>query len=184
MRPKIIKVVSLDTRTHKILEATWPKDLKKKVGGAKGTGTTANPSGGPGVSEVHTVPMSGITDVGQLTEIAKAIFESTAHHEVEGTFSSKELASLIPPGSPEDASTWGNADADLLRCRPGDPVQVLTDAVHLGGRQRGQDSFISSVTQDESLAIDGCMGSDHRCGRCLFWLGLRLLRPLSAHRVR
>ncbi len=154
MRPKVIQVVSLDTRTHKILEATWPKDLKKKTGGAKGKGTTANPSGGAGATEVHRVPLSGITDIGQLTEIAKAIFESTAHHEVEGTFATKELASLIAPGSPGDARTWGNADADLLRCRPGDPVQVLMDGAHLGSRQRGQDSFISSVTQDESLGFD------------------------------
>jgi hypothetical protein len=87
-------------------------------------------------------------DVGQeqLDEIARAIFETTARFEVEGSFETRDLASYTQ----ED----GNDDPDMLRLAPGDPVEISVAAEKLGNRSVGDPPIVSDLTNLNGLDFD------------------------------
>lgn len=97
-----------------VLEAQWPEDTATNSQKA----SDVAPSGSESKQEKMTVPVYGIKSKVRLRQIARALYEEAARGELSGTASSKDLASLA----------GDNADADLLRLRPGDPVEFLVDA--------------------------------------------------------
>lgn len=97
-----------------VLEAQWPP--KEAASKQKTTNVAAN--GGESQQELMTVPVYGIKSQVRLEQIAHAMYEEIARGELSGSTSTKDLASLA----------GDNSDADLLRLRPGDPVEFLVDA--------------------------------------------------------
>lgn len=69
-------------------------------------------------TEVLRIPIWGVRSVDQLTEIAHGIYEEIGRGETGGTAETSNLASY----------GGGNADPDLLRLRPLDPVEFVVDA--------------------------------------------------------
>lgn len=118
-RPKTVRVVTTDTSATargargQVLTAEWPAaDAPERV-----RRTRVAPSGGQAQQEVLNVPVAGVRDLGRLQQIARAVFEEIGRGEVTGSCETKSLASF-----------GGDArDADLLRLRPGDAVEFLTD---------------------------------------------------------
>lgn len=103
-----------------VLRAWYPEDndLKKldtpMISRLGPTGTTKT-------QDVVRVPVKGITDVKRL----KAIAESLFHEIMRGEFTGK-IETVVP-------YSFGGSldDTDLLRCRPGDCVEVVLDASNM-----------------------------------------------------
>lgn len=68
-------------------------------------------------NELLRVPMWGITSVDRLTQIARGIYEEVGRGETGGTASTSNLASF----------GGTNADADMLRMRPLEPIEFVVD---------------------------------------------------------
>jgi hypothetical protein len=68
-------------------------------------------------SELLRVPMWGIRSVDRLTAIARGIYEEIGRGETGGTAETNSLASF----------GGDNADADLLRLRPLEPIELAVD---------------------------------------------------------
>lgn len=75
-------------------------------------------------SELLRVPMWGIRSVEQLTQIARGIYEEIGRGETGGTAETSRLASF----------GGDNDDPDLLRLRPLEPIEFVTDASALRKR--------------------------------------------------
>jgi hypothetical protein len=120
--------VSVDTdskvrgKKGKHIEAQWPPKAppagQPGQGGGAGKATTVSPDGSVVQSEQIFVSVPGIRDKARLEEIAHDIREEIGRGELTGSCSTKDLSSLAE----------GTEDADLLRLRPGDPVQFTVDA--------------------------------------------------------
>jgi hypothetical protein len=148
-RPKVIEVVSLDTSAGirgyaKKISSLYPKDLAEQL--AKLHATKESPSGQLAENEVLRIPIYGINGQEQLDEIARAIFETTARFEIEGSFETRDLASYTQ----ED----GNDDPDMLRLAPGDPVEISVAAEQLGNRSVGDPPIVSDLTNLNGLDFD------------------------------
>lgn len=101
----------------KHIEAQWPPK------GDKALVSKVDPSGMQTRSEPMRIPVHGIVDKTRLELIAKQIYEEVGRGEMGGSASSKDLASL----------GGDNADADIIRLRPGDAVEFAVDAAGLQG---------------------------------------------------
>lgn len=112
-----IRVVSIDnTKKGKsaLLEALYPE-----AGSKDATRTTVvSPGGGQTRTEITTIAVPGITDKTRLAFIAEQIWHEIGRGELKGTASTKDLASL----------GGDNDDADIIRLRPGDAIELLVDA--------------------------------------------------------
>jgi hypothetical protein len=131
VKPHVVEVVCSDTSSkkrgrEKLLTARWPDTgvIAERDRVTKAKVTTVGPSGAAAVSDITYVPVHGVNDVAQLRDIAKSIYEEIGRGEMGGKVSTKDLASF---GA-------GNEDTDILRLRPGDPVQLLVDARALASR--------------------------------------------------
>lgn len=141
-RPRIVECVSLDTSSKnrgadKLLLAGWdgmqdPWDDGTGVGMVKKRNnqhhkpkyvkTNVSPSGFRSEAEVLRVSVPGVRDVNRLREIAQAIFEEIGRGEISGYCETRDLSSFaVVEGQ------GGNGDPDMLRLRPGDPIEFLTD---------------------------------------------------------
>ncbi len=69
-------------------------------------------------SELLRVPMWGVRSVERLNQIARGIYEEMGRGETGGTAETQNLASF----------GGGNDDPDLLRLRPLEPIEFVTDA--------------------------------------------------------
>lgn len=110
----------------RILEVTWPDPGASGTDAAKAeaaSATDVSPSGDDAKQEVLTIPIPGIKDKARLRDIAQSLYEEIGRSEMGGSASSKELASF----------GGNNADADILRLKPGEPVAFLVDALGLQG---------------------------------------------------
>jgi hypothetical protein len=129
-RPKHVRAVSYDgdsseTGIGKIVVGIYPPEetpLKTKVA----------PNNSKSLSEVLTVPVPGIRDVSRLTDIARSIYEEVGRGEMGGVCESNNLASF----------GGNNADPDLLRLNPGDPVEFLVDTRNV----RSGSPLVSALT--------------------------------------
>ena len=148
-RPKVIEVVALDTSgpirgDGKLLRAYWPPDLAKQL--KKLHATKESPSGQLAEDEVQRIPVQGVRSQAQLEQMARAIFETTARFEVEGTFSTPDLSSYTR----ED----GNDDPDMLRLQVGDPLEISVAAEKLGARGASESPIASDLTALQGLGFD------------------------------
>jgi hypothetical protein len=103
-----VQCISSDDRvagTQRLIFGQWPP-----------AGGDAAESKGDG--ELLRVPMWGIRSVDQLTRIARGIYEEIGRGETGGTVDTSDLASF----------GGDNADPDILRCRPLEPIEFLVDA--------------------------------------------------------
>jgi len=206
-RPRVIECVSLDTSSatrgpDKLLLAAWdgtqdPWDDGTGIGTVKKRNnqhhkpryvkTNVSPSGFRSESEVLRVSVPGIKDVSQLREIAKSIFDEVGRGEISGTCETKDLASFATePGQ------GGNSDPDLVRLRPGDPVEFLTDTSATRAEspvahvlvQNAQASFAEAV-EKIAHAIGGASPSrgDYNFARVLAATSRKLADVQSFYRV-
>ena len=112
---------------QKTLTAYYPKEADPNYTGP--VSNTAKPgltskvgSGGQTQqNDIIPVRVHGINDKKQLAQIAYAVYQQIGRQELGGSCSTKNLASF----------GGDNADPDLLRLRPGDPVNFRVDASDL-----------------------------------------------------
>lgn len=95
------------------LQVEWPP--ADKIAARR---SAVDPSGAESRTEPLRVSVPGIVDKNRLLSIAKQIYEEVGRGELGGSVSTKDLASL----------GGNNADADILRLRPGDAVEFAADA--------------------------------------------------------
>jgi len=134
-----IRCVSVDTSStfkgkDRLLEVVVPDPNDKAA-----RTTAVDPSGKASRTEIATIPVPGITDKTRLQEIARQIYEEIGRGELGGNASSKSLASL----------GGDNDDADILRLRPGDPIEFLVDAAGV----QGLPPVISELNSDAAESV-------------------------------
>lgn len=131
-RPKIVRAVSVDTSSSargigRLVQGFWPP-ASAPVG-------TRRHRTAPGARAAQTdginIPVAGVRDPERLTAIARAVYEEIGRGELGGNCTTKNLASF--GGS--------NADPDLLRLKPGDGVEFLTDVRALSATSPLASSF-------------------------------------------
>jgi hypothetical protein len=114
-RPRVIRVVSVDTTSDKpttrLLTAQWPPKSAKKLT------TRESPGGEVKEEETLNIPVAGINDPSRLEEIAKGVYEEIGRGALGGTCETPNLSSF----------GGDNADPDLLKLRPGDGVEFVND---------------------------------------------------------
>lgn len=127
----------------RVLEAVWPPRTAReaRLEGAKTT--QINVSGAEGHEEILNIPVPGITDYQRLLDIAQSFYVQIGQTEIEGNFETKNCTSL--GGS--------NADPDMLRLKPGDPVELLVDGTNLYGSA----PIISALNQFAGLPLEECV---------------------------
>ena len=145
-KPKAIRAVSTDldaaAGAAPVISAQWPERAQHSAaqtpGSAPGHRTASGraqnaqaarttrvaPSGRQAQEEVVNVAVPGVRSVERLREIARALFEEMGRQEFEGTLRTKALASF----------GGDNRDPDMLRLRPGDALELVTDARALSSR--------------------------------------------------
>lgn len=112
-----VKVYSIDTAKKgaaMIVSAISPAQSKSAA-----LNTSTSPGGQ--VQQTDIIPVrapNNITDVKALQTLADSIRQTIGRQEIGGSCSTKNLASF----------GGGNNDPDLLRLRPGDPVEFRVDA--------------------------------------------------------
>jgi hypothetical protein len=80
--------------------------------------TNVGPSGESPQTEVMVIPVSGVKTQDQLQHIAEDLYEEIGRQELGGSVTTKSLASF----------GGDNQDPDLLKLRPGDPIEFQSDA--------------------------------------------------------
>jgi hypothetical protein len=106
-----IQCISFDDRavgTQRLIFGQWPPEAS----------VTAKTKG---ADEILRVPMYGVRSVEQLSRIAHGIYEEIGRGETGGSAETKNLASL----------GGDNADPDILRLRPTEPIEFVVDATAL-----------------------------------------------------
>jgi len=83
------------------------------------------------------IPVHGVRDIQQLTDIARSFYEQLGRLEMKGSISTSKLTSF----------GGTNADPDLLRLRVGDAVELLVDA----SRLEVQSPIVSTLNQTAQL---------------------------------
>jgi hypothetical protein len=109
-------------RPNKLLLAYYPPEADPAYRGPPLTGkakyrasTKVAPNGQGAMTDLLRFSVPGIASLAQLQEMARDTWEEIARQEISGRISTKDLTSL----------GGGNNDPDLLRLRPGDPLQIL-----------------------------------------------------------
>lgn len=154
-KPKIVRCISVvenrerprtrgarrDRQTRgRVLEAVWPPRTAReaRLEGAKTT--QVNVSGAEGHEEILNIPVPGITDYQRLLDIAQSFYVQIGQTEMEGNFETKNVTSF--GGS--------NADPDMLKLKPGDPVELLVDGSNLFGNS----PIVSALNEFAGLPLE------------------------------
>ena len=132
-----VEVVCLNTSStargaSKLLRAVWPK------GGVPNQGAA-------GENAPMRVPVTGITDIARLEQIARSVFEEVMRGEMKLQVATKDLTSFAGP----------TTDADLLRLEPGDAVEVLMAASVLDRL----DTTVNEAINDASLPFEAAVSA-------------------------
>jgi hypothetical protein len=77
--------------------------------------TKVSPNGNKAMTDIMRIAVHGISSQERLDQMAQDVWTEIAYQEIGGRFTTKDLSSL----------GGGNTDPDLLRLRPGDPIQVM-----------------------------------------------------------
>lgn len=130
----VVQVVSFDTSSPergkaKLATVEWPPEDAEL---ARLSGVF--PSGQSGETDKTIISVPGIRDKAKLLGIARALYEEIGRGELGGSCKTTQLASF----------KGDNADPDLLRLRPGDPVEFLTDTRVLTSSVPGASSYVDS----------------------------------------
>lgn len=156
VKAPIVECYSVDTdnttkgrsakgKPNQIISAKWPPPAKQKNPATNSgpTATNVAPSGQSTQEEVIRVKVAGVRSEDRLRMIAHAIYEEVGRGEMGGSFRTKSLASF----------GGDNADPDLVRLRPGDPIELLTDARALSSRSPLVAELIDHERRSESEQV-------------------------------
>jgi len=145
-----ILCVSVDTSSKqkgakRLVTAQWPdaKDGADAEKVAKAKTGKVSPSGKSAENQVLRIPIHGVNDANRLREIARQIYEEVGRGELGGSAQTKDLASL----------GGDNTDADVLRLRPGDPIEFKVDATGLAGIPPIASELTSQAEQSTAEAV-------------------------------
>ena len=126
----IVQVFSIDDRKRgeeKLLDKQWPPE-GSKAAKLKGDG------------ERHRVPAPGVVDEERLEQLARELYEEIGRGEMGGKASTKNLASF----------GGDNSDADMIRLRPTDAVELAIDARALSSRA----PLVSELNRHEQRSLE------------------------------
>ena len=118
----VIECVSYDTGggvrgEGRLLKVQFPPSTEEA---ARTTGVA--PSGKTAQTDVLRIDVPGVTSKDRLETIAENLYHEIGRQELGGSVETKNLASF----------GGDNRDPDLVRLRPGDPVEIRVDASGLG----------------------------------------------------
>lgn len=136
-----IKLVSVDTSSdqkgaERMISVFHPPEAEPKNKRTSGE----SPDGSASEGNPLIIHMTGVKSKERLAQIAEAIFEEIGHSEVGGSCETRALCSF----------GGDNSDPDLLRLRPGDPIQFLTDTRTLSSRA----PLVSELTDWSRMGFD------------------------------
>lgn len=140
-RPKVVRAVGVDTSSAdrgqgRVIQGFWPPRTAPPA--------TRRSRVAPGASAAQedgiNVPVAGVRDPERLVEIARAIYEEIGRGELGGNCTTRNLASF----------GGTNADADLLRLKPGDGIEFLTDVRQL----TPQSPLVSALTDHNRAGFE------------------------------
>ncbi len=136
----VVTVTSYDTGgstrgTERLLKVQYPPTTKPAA-----RATSVPPSGKVAESSGFTINVPGIKNKDRLLEIAKDVYQEIGRQEMGGSVETKNLASF----------GGNNQDPDLVRLRPGDPIEFRVDASGLGIFPPP----ISELTQSEGRSFE------------------------------
>lgn len=120
---------------NRLVSAQYPAE-----GEDNARSTDMNPSGEQAKTEVIRIPVPGIKSKARLLEIAKSLHAEVGRQEIGGSAETQNLASF----------GGGNEDPDLLKLRPGDPVEFRVDASSL----RSVPATINELTNHEGRSFE------------------------------
>ena len=112
----VVQCVSIDNSKpakERLIIGEWPPKEEKSA-----RSSAVDPSGEQARSEPLRIPVPGIIDKPRLISIARNIYNEVGRGELGGSGNTKDLASL----------GGDNADADIIRLRPGDAIEFAVDA--------------------------------------------------------
>jgi hypothetical protein len=117
-----IRCVSVDTSSQergqaKLIEAVHPPETQQAA-----RTTSVGTGGQTGQSDELRISIPGIKNRDRLKQIAEDLYEEIGRQEIGGSVQTKNLASF----------GGDNQDPDLLKMRPGDPVEFRVNASGLG----------------------------------------------------
>jgi len=142
-KPKTVRCISVDPSAgtgrrgkEQLLEASWPPRTVREAR-REGAKDPRNAVGGEESQEVMNIPVHGVRNIQQLTDIARSFYEQLGRLEMKGSISTSKLTSF----------GGTNADPDLLRLRVGDAVELLVDA----SRLEVQSPIVSTLNQTAQL---------------------------------
>lgn len=140
-RPKIVRAVSIDTSSAvrgqgRLVQGLWPPETAPQGARRHRVAPGAQVAQEDGIN----IPVAGVRDPARLTEIARSVYEEIGRGELGGSCTTKNLSSF--GGS--------NADPDLLRLKPGDGVEFLTDVRAL----TQQSPLVSALTDFERVSFE------------------------------
>lgn len=118
--PQVV-VTSVDTSkkgVNKVITVTSPPLGGKGTASQQQLTTSVAPGGAAQQTDQIFVRWSGVADKTQLQGIADSIYNQIGRQELGGSCNTKNLASF----------GGGNTDPDLLRMRPGDPVEFRIES--------------------------------------------------------
>lgn len=144
-RPKYVRAVGFDPSggekgTGKVIVGIWPDDIENI-----NIPTKVAPGDLKALREALTIPVPDIVDADRLQEIARAVFEEVGRGELGGVCETSNLSSF----------GGGNADADLLRIRPGAAVEMLVDTHRL----QDVSPYVSTLTDFERSSFSAQVDS-------------------------
>lgn len=148
---KVVEVTGVDPTSdsrgiQKVVKVRWPENPKKTDSGASKKSANASkvtPSGKEAQEDIFRYTYFGIKDEAQLREIAISMYEEISRGELEGAISTKSLSSF----------GGGNADADLLRVKPGTAVEFATDITPVNIRSPRSSVFLDTLRQPFEVAV-------------------------------
>jgi hypothetical protein len=119
-RPRVVRAVSVADSAPvrgelRTIVGVWPPRTDPQ--GQRARRTRVSPSAQRVQEEIINVPVAGVTDPVRLVEIARSVFEEIGRGELGGSLTTRNITSY----------GGDNADPDLVRMRPGDGVEILTD---------------------------------------------------------
>lgn len=150
-RPKTVRCVSVDNDSTskglgKLVEGVFPPIEFKAAATTRESAGSSKP-----IQEIVNVPVPGVKDKKQLTEIARGIYNEMGRSEIGGDVETNNLASF---GG--DAS-----DPDLLRLEPGDGVELLIDTAATNTQNPNGSTFGDSARrsfEDQVAEINRRLG--------------------------
>lgn len=147
---QVVKVVSYNpsagTGRARVLEAQYPEDadLPSFKGELADVVTQVASDGKKTSQDFFLVTVKGIGDLKRLKEIAKAIFDERRRGEFKGTVTMRKLHS----------QGGSSADPDMLRLKPGDAVEIVSDMNGARGLPPAQSELAREAALDYDALVD------------------------------